>query len=66
MLIVQIKDGLSIDRALKIMKNKVSKTKMIKELRDRQEFVKPSMKRREEIRKACYIQKLKDQEENDE
>jgi small subunit ribosomal protein S21 len=63
MLIVTIKDGLTIDRALKILKNKVSKTKQNKELRDRQEFVKPSVKRRLEIQKAIYIQKLRDKEE---
>ena len=64
MLIVTVKDGLTIDRALKILKNKVSRTKQNKELRDRQEFVKPSVKRRLEVQKAIYIQKLKDQEDN--
>lgn len=65
MLIVEMKNGLTIDRALKILKNKVSKTKMVKQLRDRQEFVKPSVKRRTEIQKAIYIQQLKNKEEND-
>jgi small subunit ribosomal protein S21 len=64
MLIVQVKEGLTIDRALKILKNKVAKTKQNKEIRDRQEFVKPSVKRRMEIKRAIYVQKLKDSEED--
>lgn len=65
MLIVQVKDGITIDRALKILKGKVAKTKMVKQLRDRQVYVKPSVKRRDEIKKAIYIQKLRQEEEND-
>ena len=64
MLIVTVKEGITIDRALKMLKNKVARTKQNKELRDRQEFVKPSVKRRMEIQKAIYIQKLRDEEEN--
>lgn len=64
MLIVTVKEGLTIDRALKMLKNKVAKTKQNKELRDRQEFVKPSVKRRMEIQKAIYIQKMRDKEDN--
>lgn len=62
MFIVNLKDGLTIDRALKILKSKVAKTGMLKALRDRQVYVKPSAKRRDEIRKAIYIQKLKQDE----
>jgi len=62
MIIVKVKDEVSLDRALKILKNKTVKTGMIKELRSRQAFMKPSVKRREEIKKAIYIQKLKDEE----
>lgn len=58
---VELKD-ISIDRALKILKNKVVKTGMLKELRSRQEFVKKSVKRREQIKKAIYIQQLRDEE----
>ena len=57
MFIVDVKE-ISIDRALKILKNKVVKTGMLKELRRRQEFVKKSVKRREEIKKAVYIQNM--------
>ena len=66
MIIVKVKDQNSIDRALKILKNKTVKTGMIKELRRRQEFVKPSVKRREELRKAIYIQQLRMDESKDE
>jgi small subunit ribosomal protein S21 len=58
MLIVEVKKGIEI--ALKQYKNKVHKVKQIQELRKRQEFVKPSVKKRDQIIKAKYIQKLKD------
>ena len=65
MLIVQIKDNVTIDRALKILKNKVAKTKQIKHLRARQAFVKPSEERRAEIKKAIYVQQMRQDEENE-
>jgi small subunit ribosomal protein S21 len=64
MLIVTVNEKTTIDRALKIMKSKVAKTKIMKELRERQEYVKPSIRRRDEIKKAIHIQKLKEKEEN--
>jgi len=66
MFIVKVKDQNSIDRALKILKNKMIKTGMVKELRRRSEFVKPSIIRRDEIKKAIYIQKLRDEESKNE
>ncbi len=57
MLIVNVDK--SIEYALKIYKSKVQRTKQIQKLRKRQEFVKPSVKRREEILKAQYVQQLK-------
>jgi len=63
MLIVTLKDGLTIDRALKILKGKVAKTKQLRELRNRQAYVKPSAERRDEIKKAIYIQKIRDEEQ---
>lgn len=65
MLIVQIKDNVTIDRALKILKNKVAKTKQVKQLRARQAFVKPSEERRDEVRKAIYVQQMRQEEENE-
>lgn len=65
MLIVEMKNGITIDRALKMLKNKVVKTKQVKELRNRQAYVKPSVEKREELRKAIYVQSLRQKEEND-
>ena len=63
MLIVEIKGGMSIEKALKEMKKKVSRTKLVQELRDRKEFTKPSVKRRSVVNKAKYIQRLKNSPE---
>ena len=65
MLIITISDKITIDRALKIMKSKVAKTKIMREVRARQEYVKPSVKRRDEIKKAIYVQKIRQKEEDD-
>ena len=54
MLIIERKDGESIDRALKRYKNKHRRSGVIRELRRRKEFTKPSVQRRHEINKAIY------------
>ena len=64
MLIIPVKDGENIDRALKRFKRKFDRTGTMRKLRDRQQFTKPSVRRRAEIQKAQYIQNLRDQEEN--
>lgn len=64
MLIIKLKEGEKIDRALKRYKNKYNKTKVVKELRNRQEFIKNSSKRRQQVKKAIYIQKLRDEEQD--
>ncbi len=61
MIIVPIKEGENVDRALRKLKRKFDKTGVIKELRERQKFTKKSVKRREQLKKAIYIQKLQDQ-----
>ena len=63
MIVVPIKEGENIERALKKFKRKFEKTGTIKELRGRQAYVKPSVKKRQERMKAMYIQKLQDQEQ---
>ena len=63
MIIIPVKEGESIDRALKKYKRKFEKTGVIKELRERQKFTKPSILKREEKLKAIYIQQIKQQEE---
>jgi small subunit ribosomal protein S21 len=51
MIIVPLKEGENIERALKKFKRKFEKTGVIRELRSRQAFVKPSVRRREEIKR---------------
>ena len=63
MLIIPVKDGENIDRALKRFKRKFDKTGTMRQLRDRQQFTKPSVKRRKQVQKAQYIQGLRDAEE---
>ncbi|MCA6423406.1 MAG: 30S ribosomal protein S21 [Flavobacterium sp.] len=60
MLIIPIKDGENIDRALKRYKRKFDKTGTVRQLRARQAFIKPSVVRRAVIQKAAYIQNLRD------
>lgn len=62
MIIVPVKEGESIDRSLKKLKRKFEKTGVVKELRERQKFTKPSVVRREVVNKAIYIQRLHDEE----
>lgn len=63
MLKIIVKEGESIERALKRYKRKHRNIKVIQNLRENQFFIKPSVKRRREIQKAAYIQNLRDQED---
>ncbi len=63
MLIIPVKEGENIDRALKRFKRKFDRTGTMRQLRKRQQFTKPSVTRRQQILKAKYIQTLKDREE---
>ncbi len=63
MLIIPVKDGENIDRALKRFKRKFDKTGTKRQLQTRKQFTKPSVSRRAQIQKAQYIQKLRDQED---
>lgn len=56
MLIIDRKDGETIDRLLKRYKRKHRQVQVTKNLRKRKHFVKPSILRREELLKATYIQ----------
>ena len=56
MIIIDVTKFGSIEQALKVYKNKSNKIGTVRELRDRQEFVKPSVKRRAEVLKAKYIE----------
>ena len=63
MLIIPIKDGENIDRALKRYKRKFDKTGVKRQLQVRKQFTKPSVERRSQIQKAQYIQRLKTQQD---
>ena len=58
MLIIPIKEGENIERALKKYKKKYEKTNVMKQLRGRKEFIKPSVSRRQEIIRAAYKQRM--------
>ncbi len=64
MIIVPVKEGESIDKALKRYKRKYEKTGVVKELRKRQQFDKPSVIHRANMMKAIYVQKLREAEAN--
>ncbi|MBQ8452589.1 MAG: 30S ribosomal protein S21 [Prevotella sp.] len=63
MIIVPVKDGENIERALKKFKRKFEKTGTVKELRRRQQYNKPSVLKRLKMEHAIYVQKLRDAEE---
>ena len=65
MLIIKAKEGENIERMLKRFKRRVNETKLVRHLRDNQQFEKPSVTRRKEVVKAKYIQKLRDVDENE-
>ncbi|MFT3910684.1 MAG: 30S ribosomal protein S21 [Ferruginibacter sp.] len=58
MLIIDSKDCENIDKALKKYKKKFEKSRVLLQLRERQAFTKPSVKRRTEVLKAVYKQQL--------
>ena len=59
MIIINISKEKNIESALRTYKAKVQKTKQIQQLRERQEFVKPSVVRRKEVLKAIYLEQKK-------
>jgi small subunit ribosomal protein S21 len=63
MLVVSIKEGENVDRALKKLKRKFEKIGVVRELRDRQKFTKKSVVRRKQKLNAIYIQQLRAKEE---
>ena len=63
MIIMPIKEGENIEKALKKFKRKFEKTGILKELRARQQFTKPSVERRKQKLHAIYVNKLQRTEE---
>lgn len=59
MLQIPVKEGESIERALKKYKKKFERTGVLKELRVRKEYTKKSIVRRQQVIKAEYVEKLK-------
>ena len=63
MIVVPLKEGESIERALKKFKRKFEKTGVVKELRRRQAFTKPSVEKKKEHIHAIYVQQLQQAKE---
>ncbi len=63
MIIMPIKEGENIERALKKFKRKYERTGVLKELRRRQYFTKPSIVKREKMMHAIYVEQLHRNEE---
>lgn len=59
MLIIDTRESESLDRALKKYKKKFEKAGMLRQLRERQTFTKPSVRKRNTVLRAAYIQTLK-------
>lgn len=58
MLVVQLKEGDTLEKALKKFKKKFEKTGVIKQLRERQKYTKPSVRRRQQKIRAVYRHKM--------
>jgi len=56
MLVVEVKNG-NVEKAIRKLRKKVTQTKQLKNLKEKKEYTKKSVKRRNEIQKASYIQK---------
>ena len=63
MIVVPVKEGENIERALKKFKRKFEKTGVVKELRRRQQYDKPSVIKRLAKEHAIYVQKMQRIEE---
>ncbi len=63
MLIIPVKEGESIERSLKKYKKKFERTGVMRELRSRKNFTKPSVVNREQKLKAIYVQGLRQESE---
>ena len=62
MLVIPLKDGENIERALKRYKRKFDKTGTRRALQSRKQFTKPSVGNRVKVQKAQYVQRLRDQD----
>ncbi len=62
MLIIPVKEGENIERALKKFKKKFERTGTMRQLRARQQYLKPSVIKREANKKAAYVLSLQERE----
>lgn len=62
MIVIKVGNKENIEKALKRYKYKVYKTKQLEKVRERQEYIKKSEKRRKQKQKAEYVQKIKGSE----
>ena len=62
MLIVKLDKNTNIEKALKLLKSKVIKTRQSSQLVERKEYEKKSVRKRKMLKKAIYVQKLKNRE----
>ena len=62
MLIIPVKEGENIERAIKKYKKKFEKTKVMRQLRERKQFTKPSISKRQEKIRASYKQRMESAE----
>ncbi|MFK7756878.1 MAG: 30S ribosomal protein S21 [Flavobacteriales bacterium] len=58
MLIIPVKEGENIDRAIKRFKKKFDKTGGMRQIRKRKQYIKPSVRNREQLKKAIYSNKI--------
>lgn len=63
MIVVQLREGENIERALKKFKRKYERTGVVKELRSRQSFTKPSVEKRKKKQHAVYVQQMQQEED---
>jgi len=63
MIVVPVKEGENIEKALKKFKRKFEKTGVVKELRKRQAYEKPSIVKRDKKKRAIYINQIQQNEE---
>lgn len=61
MIVINVKENESLDKALKKFKKKFEKTGVVKELRARQSFEKPCITKRMQKIRAAYRQKMQQQ-----
>ena len=63
MIVVPVKEGENIEKALKKFKRKFENTGVVKELRSRQQYDKPSVLKRLKMERAIYVQKMQQNED---